>query len=307
MSRDTEKMFKELHEYMAQNAPEDMSEEELDEFVNQFMSNYNSRPQEKMTEKTAKTSDDFLELAQDADNEGSALKYAKRALKLDPSNLDAEFMIADITAKSQVDMLNRLRLIVKHGEQVMQAKGYADENSIGNYWVITETRPYMRVRDAYISLLRDMGMIRAAVAECEDMLRLNENDNQGIRYTLMHLYAILEEEQKALELHKKYDSYEETQMLFPLSIMYFKLGDLDQAGKYLKRLSKANPDTRKFVKAFNEDRIDRYASQMSDFGYRPFTMEELITELMENLVLFQTLPAYFFWAEEQLAGKKRKA
>lgn len=307
MSRDTEKMFKELHEYMAQNAPEDMSEEELDEFVNQFMSNYNSRPQEKMTEKTAKTSDDFLELAQDADNEGSALKYAKRALKLDPSNLDAEFMIADITAKSQVDMLNRLRLIVKHGEQVMQAKGYADENSIGNYWVITETRPYMRVRDAYISLLRDMGMIRAAVAECEDMLRLNENDNQGIRYTLMHLYAILEEEQKALELHKKYDSYEETLMLFPLSIMYFKLGDLDQAGKYLKRLSKANPDTRKFVKAFNEDRIDRYASQMSDFGYRPFTMEELITELMENLVLFQTLPAYFFWAEEQLAGKKRKA
>lgn len=306
MSRNTEKMFKQLHEYMAQNAPEGMSEEEVNSLVNEFIQNYNSNLPDKITEATAKTSDDFLELAQDADNEASALKYAKKALKLDPDNLDAEFMIAQIAAKNELDLLNRLRLVVKHGEQVMKTKGFADEDSIGYYWGITETRPYMRVRSAYMSLMKDLGMFRGAAAECEELVRLSGNDNLGARYTLMHLYAILEDEQKALELYKKYNNEEETQLLLPLSVLYFKLGDLEKAGDYLKRLAKANKDTKKFVKAVLNDKLDQYAKDMSDYGYRPLSIEELIVDIMENQELFSLTPVYFYWADEQLAAKKRK-
>lgn len=177
MSRETEKMFKQLHDYMAQNAPEGMSDEKVESLVNEFIQNYNSHRPDEITEETARTSDDFLELAQDADNEGSALKYARKALKLDPDNLDAEFMVAEIASRDELDLLKKLRLAVRHGEQVMESKGYADEDSIGHYWGITETRPYMRVRSAYMSLMKDLGMFRGAAAECEEMIRLCENDN----------------------------------------------------------------------------------------------------------------------------------
>lgn len=306
MSRETEKMFKQLHDYMAQNAPEGMSDEKVESLVNEFIQNYNSHRPDEITEETARTSDDFLELAQDADNEGSALKYARKALKLDPDNLDAEFMVAEIASRDELDLLKKLRLAVRHGEQVMESKGYADEDSIGHYWGITETRPYMRVRSAYMSLMKDLGMFRGAAAECEEMIRLCENDNLGVRYTLMHLYAILEDEQKALELHQKYDSEEETQMLLPLSVLYFKLGDLEKADDYLKRLAKANKDTKKFVKAVLSDKLDQYTKEMSDYGYCPFSIEELIVALMENQELFSMVPIYFYWADKQLSARKKK-
>lgn len=191
-----------------------------------------------------------------------------------------------------------------HGSQVMEARGYTDEKSIGNYWNILETRPYMRLRDRYMETLKECGMIRRAVSECEEMMRLCENDNLGIRFILMHLYALLEEEEKALALHQKYDAHEESQMLFPLSVLYFKLGDLDRAGEYLDRLFAANKDTKKFIRAVVNAKLDRYYGEMEDFGYRPFTIEELITELLENQELFTMTPAYFPWANERLKGKK---
>lgn len=304
MSRETEKVFKQMQKYIEQNGSEDMDEDEMSAMIDDFMQKYNDSLTVGITEETARTSEDFLELAENADNEGSALKYAKKALKLDPDNLDAERMVALISAEDQIDLLDKLEHALEHGEKVMKEIGCADEDSIGSYWGITETRPYMRLKMEYMNTLKDSGMIRKAMAECEDMIRLNENDNMGVRFTLMHLYAFMEEEQKALELHKKYDSYEETQMLFPLSILYFKLADMEKAFEYLKRLLAANKDTKKFLRAVVKGSLERYADELSDFGYRPFTIEELLTELMENRELFDTVPGYFYWANEMLKGKK---
>lgn len=304
MSRETEKVFKQMQKYIEQNKSENMDEDGMSAMIDDFMQKYNDSMMVGITEETVRTAEDFLELAENADNEGSALKYAKKALKLDPDNLDAEYMIAVISARNQIDLLDKLRNALLHGEKVMKEKGYADEDSIGYYWGITETRPFMRLKMEYMSALKDNGMLRKAIMECEDMIRLNENDNQGVRYTLMHLYAFMEDEQKALELHKKYDSYEETQMLFPLSVLYFKLGDMEKSFHYLKRLSAANKDTKKFLRAVINNNLQRYADELSDFGYQPFTIQEFLIELLENRELFDIVPGYFHWAAERLKSKK---
>lgn len=304
MSKETEKILKQMQTYMKQNGVEDMDEAEMNAMLDDFMQQYNDGVMGSVTEETARTSNDFLELAENADNEGSALKYARKALKLDSDNLDAECMIAMISASDHIDLISKLEKAVVHGKKVMEKEGFGDEDSIGSYWGIMETRPYMRLKMEYMCALNDNGMIRRAIAECEDMIRLNENDNMGVRYILMHLYVLLEEEKKALALHQKYDAYEETQMLFPLSVLYFKLGDMDQSLEYLKRLSISNKDTKKFLRAVMNGSLERYMDEMSDLGYRPFTIEELIVELMENRKLFDTVPGYFQWANERLKGKK---
>ena len=53
------------------------------------MTDYNNNLPEKVTEKTAKTVDDFLELAEKATTKAQAEKYIKKALELDPDNMDA--------------------------------------------------------------------------------------------------------------------------------------------------------------------------------------------------------------------------
>ncbi|MBE5871408.1 MAG: hypothetical protein E7294_09135 [Lachnospiraceae bacterium] len=115
----------------------------------------------------------------------------------------------------------------------------------------------------------------------------------------MHIYAFLEREEPALDLHKKYDSYEETQMLLPLSVLYFKRDDFDKAEDYLRRLCATNKETKKFFRALKKDKLDHYAEEVSAYGYRPFTIQELIVELMENSFLFRTVPLYMDWAYEK--------
>src|SRR4051794_23817977 len=54
----------------------------------------------------------------------------------------------------------------------------------GHFWGFLETRPYMRARAGLAGTLLKLGDVDSAVAHYRDMLKLNPNDNQGIRYVL---------------------------------------------------------------------------------------------------------------------------
>ena len=306
MSKETEKIFKELHERMENENAEDMSDEDVDRILQELIQKHNENSSFELTEDTAETSDDFLDMAQETENEVLALKYAKKALKLDPDNLDAELMIADLKAKDPLDYLDRLKKVVSHGAKIMKAQGYDTDEYIGDYWGFIETRPYMRAKMQYINMLKSSGMIGKAIEECEDVLRLNENDNMGVRYILMHLYAFMEDEKKALVLYKKYVEYDESQILLPLSILYFKRGNTRKATSYLERLAKANKDTKLFFKSIVNDELEKYIDEMEDFGYRPNSIEDLIVGFLENSFLYDQIPIYLLWAAEKLKDKKRK-
>jgi len=256
MSRESEKALKAMHQFLDENGAENMTIDEVNEVLQGFMSDYNDNLPERVTEKTAKTADDFLELAEEALTKAKAEKYIKRALELEPDNLDAISASLDmIEDDSTWEYYQKLSEAVQNGTKIMEKKGFMNEDCIGEFWGILETRPYMRLLNRYADFLVETGMMTLAAREYEEMIRLSENDNLGVRYSLMHVYAFLEQEEPALELHKKYDSYEETQMLLPLSVLYFKRGDLDTAEAYLKRLCTTNKDTKKFFRAIKKDNL----------------------------------------------------
>lgn len=305
MSRNTEKVFSEMYKYIEKHGSTDMDEEQVNDLMQEFMQEYNANPPESVTEKTAKTSEDFLELAEGTDDIGKAGIYAKKALKLDPDNLDAERIHIECTSPGYMDLLKKLERGIKHGDEVMKKKGYMNEDYIGDFWGAYATRPYMRMRAAYVETLIDCGMYRKAIEGMENIIRLNETDNLGYRHRLMHMYALFEMEKEALELHEKYDNCDETMMLLPLSILYFKKGDLVTAEKYLKRLTRSNKDTKKFIKAYLGEDLERHAREMGDFGYRPYSIEEFLIELKENSLLIADMSVFFMWADEVLSKKKR--
>ena len=107
----------------------------------------------------------------------------------------------------------------------------------------------------------------------------------------------------ALALHKQFDSYEETQMLLPLAVLYYKLNQFDKAEDYIKRLAKANKDTKKFLRAAARDELDDYIDELNPYGYQPFTIEELLDELMKSCYLFDSVPYFFAWASKTLTTK----
>lgn len=295
MSRETEKVFKELHKYMKAHTDENMSEEELDDLMQTFMKQYNENLQYG-NNIIAETADDYLEMAEDATSKGEALKYAKKAVELELDNLDARRLVVDLTTEHPYEMIEEYQKLVVFGKEIMLKKGYMDECAIGDYWGILETRPFMRLCANYMETLIECGMMRLAASVGEELIRYNTNDNLGIRYTLMHIYAYLEDEKCMLKLYEKYNEHEETQMLMPLSILYYKLGKLDQAEEYLKSLVKINKDTGRFLRAVLNDSLEKYIDRMSDIGYRPYSIEEFIVELNEYTFLFENAMGYFDWS-----------
>ena len=180
-----------------------------------------------------------------------------------------------------------------------------DKENIGSFWLIAETRPYMRVKFAYANLLKECGMLSTAISEYEDMMRLCKNDNLGVRHSLMYLYAATENEKKAAKLYKKFEFFDSS-LILPLSILYYRKKDLKESLKYLKELEEGNKDTKKFLKFVYEGKIDKILEEINDIGYRAATIEELAISFAENNNLFNSTLGYVEWAYNQLRKKVKK-
>ena len=308
MSRDTEKALKELNKFMDGKLTDETTEEEMKALVDEFIKQYNDNLPGEVTEENATTSSDYFELAMDAETEKDALRYARKAAKLDPDNLDALKMIEEIRIHNPHELLKKYEKLIELGKKIMEKKGYMDEDSIGDYWPIIETRPFMRLYESYVDTLKDCGMMKLAANAIEEMLRYNTNDNQGMRHLLMHIYAYLEDEEKAVELYQKYCEYDETMMLLPLSVLYYKKQDYKKAEEYLKQLKKINKDTHKFLKKFIDRDVDadEFTAKMDPFGFRPYTMDEFVIEIEQYYFLFENTMFFFHCAEEMTRSKRRK-
>lgn len=300
MSEPTEKLFKQFESFLQENNDITLNDEEsLNNALKTFMSNYQSNQDD------VETVYDYLELAESATTKKEALKYAKKAVELEPDNLDAMSLVIELTCTSSEKLTEKYKNLIAEAEVKLKEQGYFEDYNIGDFWLIFETRPYMRLLEKYASHFVQCGQMRLAIAVYEKMLKLCTNDNIGVRYTLMHLYTFLEDEQSALELYEKYPE-EGTQFLLPLSILYYKLGNLRKSNQYLNKLITVNKDTYKFFDSFTNDTLKDYLSNMTPYGYRPFTIEEFIIECEENYFLLSSMPEYFVWAKKKINSKRNK-
>ena len=145
MSRESEKALKAMHQFLDENGAEDMSMDEVNGLLQKFTTDYNGKLPGRVTEKTAKTADDFLELAEEAPTKAKAEKYIKKALELEPDNMDAISASLDMIEDSTWEYYQKLSEAVKNGTKCMEKEGLTDEDRVGAFWGILETRPYMRL------------------------------------------------------------------------------------------------------------------------------------------------------------------
>ena len=296
----TENIMKDMTKFIQKKLDEGMPFEQINEALKNYQEEYNKNIPEKVTEQTAKTADEFLELAEETDDEAKAEKYVKRALALEPDNLDAVNASLDYFYGSLTEYYVKLGEAVKKGTRLMEKQGFMKEDCIGKFWGLIETRPYMRLLGKYADFLKNSGMMTAAARKYEEMLRLSENDNMGVRYSLMHIYAFLGQEEKALRLMEKYDDADadnDALFIMPLSVLYFNAGDWRKSEKYVKRLCALNKETRKFFKYVKENfkSLDDVFKEDDSYGYSIGTMDELEFAFRQQFYLYGSSLFYIHW------------
>lgn len=306
--RQIEKMLRQLQQYMdAHDTGEDMTEEKLKALADRFFQEQDEKgAPEEVTPQTAKTSEDFLELAQNSrDNASLCRKYAEKAIALDPDNLDAQCLLTDLNfprGQNPEKRLARDEEVVEQGRDYMKRLEVPD----GNYWGDVRTRPFMRALDQYAMDCYYYGMHRKCASLFEEMIRCNPGDNQGIRSVLILLYMFLEEEEKAEKLYAAYsDNGEETVLLLGMADLKFRLGKLREAENYLQKLLNTNPGTKKFFRTVEDDEEELMPYQKLTY-LRPFTYEELAASYAQAFDLFDSCFSFFLWGNRVLSGMRAK-
>jgi len=140
-------------------------------------------------EEALRAAQELMYDAWEASGEKRRISLAKKALKVCDLCADAYVLLASEAAETLEEELRYYQRGVAAGEEALGSGPF--KNDVGYFWGLLETRPYMRARAGLAECLWELDRREEAVAHLWDLLRLNPDDNQGLRYLLLSkLFAV---------------------------------------------------------------------------------------------------------------------
>lgn len=232
-------------ERVMQEVLEEIKEQDFNniEEINEFLS-------KKLVSATSgKLKDDAQSLLYDAFEAEPPERYrlAEKALKQNPNLVDAYNILAE-----DADSLEEAIQMYEKGMWIGQkelGKAFFKENK-GHFWLIFETRPFMRAKYNYAMALLELGKPNEAMAQFEELLELNPNDSQAVRYSLFIAYVERGDLQKAGKL---LEQYEEDSAQFHYNTLLLELLKNGFSAK-AKALLKTAKENNKFVIPYLKER-----------------------------------------------------
>jgi tetratricopeptide (TPR) repeat protein len=152
----------------------------------------------------------------------SRIALARKALTISPLCADAYVLLAEEAARSAEEARDFYARGVEAGELALGPEGFAEY--AGHFWGFLETRPYMRARVGLALTLLKLGDEDGAMSHFRDMLRLNPNDNQGIRYLLAGCLLRRGEDAALKELLASYEDEGSAFWLYTRALLAFREG-----------------------------------------------------------------------------------
>ncbi len=230
---DTEKYLSKLIEEIKKKSF--TSIDEANDFIQNLMEQYPDDLPER-TDNKGRSQDLVFEAYNQPVSKGK--KLVKQALELDTNNAEAYNYLASI--EEDIDKAIVLyEKAIKTSEKTLGKKFFKEEK--GHFWGLLETRPYMRAKAALAECFIVKNEIDNAIEIYEEMLELNPNDNQGIRYILSTL-LLSKDDLTKFELFIKNNQDEDCAVWNYNNALYSfkKLGRTAKSEKILMKAYKSN-------------------------------------------------------------------
>ncbi len=182
---------------------------------------------------------------------------------------------------------------VEAGERAIGQRAFNED--VGHFWGLLETRPYMRARAGLAACLWQLGEREEAVTHYRDMLRLNPNDNQGIRYTLLGCLLAIGSDDQAADLLDDPDYADDATATWPYSrtlLAFRRSGPGRQVEARLSEARRTNPHVPAYL--LGKKRLPEELPGMIGFGDE----SEAIAYAADNLEAWRSTPGALEWLAE---------
>jgi len=283
LDRDLEKFYDHLDKQTFE------SEEELKAFLAQTSGKKlgDLVPKKKDSEVTDKErAEAVLDGIEDLDFEARE-SQAKKALAIYPNLVDGHLWLA-YCSDTREKSLTHFEQAVAAGREEIGPEEF--EKMKGHFWGFHQTRSFMRAKAEYAMVLREAKKYEQSILQFKELLELNPNDNQGLRFSYA---ALLIQTGKYLAYEKLMKDYEEENMaqsLFTYAIYcYKKHGNSVKSNHALAKAHVANPYFLKILLGEVEP------SQKTPTTYSLGSIEEAQLYLEENFSLFHKDKKMALW------------
>ncbi len=182
---------------------------------------------------------DLIYDAWELDDPKKMISLAEKALKLNENCADAYNILAQHKAQTPEEALELYSRAIEAGKKTL---GNGFEEYKGHFWGFYETRPFMRAMSGYSFVLWDLGEESRSIETLKEMIQLNPEDNQGMRYDLITKLLIMNRLLEAEKLLKDYENDFTAVWQYSQAYLYFnKRSKQIYADKALKDAMEFNP------------------------------------------------------------------
>jgi len=167
------------------------------------------------------------------------LNLARKALDISPDCADAYVLLAEGT-KDPIEARRLYEQGMQAGERAIGSELFADPTT--PFWGYLPTRPYMRAREGLADVLWFLGEQDEAIGHYRELLRLNPNDNQGIRYKLLPRLLTRGDDAAARKLLDQYKDEFSASWAYARALLLFRrYGQGKRANRALLEAIETNP------------------------------------------------------------------
>jgi tetratricopeptide (TPR) repeat protein len=226
------------------------------------------------------------------------VELAREALQLSPDCADAYVLLAEEAARSLEEARDLYEQGVKAGERALGPRAFKDE--VGYFWGILETRPYMRARAGLAACLWLLGERQKAIEHYTEMLRLNPNDNQGIRYLLVD-HLLEEGDDKGLgKLLNEYKEDASASWLYTRALWTFRQ---EGAGRKANTALRKALEQNRHVPAYllGTKKLPKRQPEYIGFG----DDREAVSYAADAVQAWRKTPGALEWLAEHVADERR--
>lgn len=250
------------------------------------------------------SADDVFEEGMDywwAEDRRNAVKWFRRALELDPQHSEAHNHLGIVSLEAR-----KLKAAERHFRAAIDGgQRYVKRDGAEVHWGVLGNRPYLRGLANLALVLAEQKKWADALAIHEQMLQLNPNDNQGVRYLIGHEYLRVGDNEGAIEAFQG-SLHEEVGCAFGLALARLRVqGPSAEIGEALLTGFAANRYVAPMLLGESWQRLDAFhGSSMSE----PEWAQDVIAAQAD---LWQALPhgaelLRFWWTVPPVATWRRK-
>ncbi len=246
--------------------------------------------------------EDFAYQAHSARTPKQAILLAQKAIEIDANCAEAYLVLEEALANDPIESISYYEKAIAAAKKTLGAKFFKENE--GHFWGLHETRSFMTAKLQMAQSLWQVRRQSEAIDHCWELLRLNPNDNQGVRY-ILYDFLLTDNRLEAIEpLLKMFPRDGTAHWEYNTTLLYYK--KFGSESEKAKKQARVAFESNQFIEQYLSAK--KKIPEGSPSSYSLGSKEEAMCYMQHSAAVWLNTEAAIAWLKSlEIKTTKQKA